>query len=57
MEFKAVEFIRAVRNRIYEETKDLSYKEQKAYLAKHSKWFTHDKSSQPADSATVRFKY
>ena len=54
MKFKAVEFMREVRNRIYEETKDLSYEQHKKYLEQHSKWFTPDKSFQP--TATRRLK-
>lgn len=54
MEFKAVEFMREARNRIYEETKGFSYKEQKEYLAKHSEWFTPNKSFQPT-AASAEF--
>lgn len=51
MEFKAVEFMRETRNRIYEETKNLSYEQQKEYLAKHSEWFTPNKSFLPKEHA------
>ncbi|SMN02712.1 hypothetical protein SPONN_1692 [uncultured Candidatus Thioglobus sp.] len=50
MEFKAVEFMRQTRNRIYEETKDFSYKEQKEYLEQHSRWFTPNKTFQPTET-------
>ena len=56
MKFKAVEFMRGVRNRICEETRDLSYKEQKEYLAKHSEWFTPNKSFWPTADASAEFK-
>lgn len=46
MKFKAVEFMREARNRIYEETKGLPYEKHKEYLERHSSWFTANKSFQ-----------
>jgi len=56
MKFKAVEFMREARNKIYEETKYLSHEEHKKYLAKHSEWFTSNKAFQPTTNASAEFK-
>jgi hypothetical protein len=45
MKFKAVDFMRETKNKIYKETKNLPYEKQKEYLAKHSEWVESSKSS------------
>ena len=49
MKFKAVEFMREARNKIYKDTKDLSYEKQIEYLERHSKWFAPNKSFLPKE--------
>ena len=56
MNFKAVEFMRNARDRIYEETKNLSWDEQKEYYKKHSQFIEQIGSNTPNNSIKSEFK-
>lgn len=49
MEFKAVEFMRKARDKISKDIQGMSLEQEKEYLAKHSEWFTPNKSFQQTD--------
>lgn len=56
MKFKAVEFMRKARDQISKDIQDMSLEQEKKYLAKHSEWFTPNKSFQPTANAPAEFK-
>lgn len=56
MKFNAVEFMRKARDQISKDIQGMSLEQEKEYLAKHSEWFTSNKSFQPTVNASAEFK-